>query len=97
MLDSGDQLVQEQSAGGGEALQLPATGDMPGSARVARRRFSFGEPLCSAAVTRQNSAPDLLRGGSVSQGVQADLASRGVKARFLEGGLAAWQGTQSKG
>lgn len=39
---------------------------MPGSARVARRRFSFGEPLCSAAVTRQNSAPDLLRGGSVS-------------------------------
>jgi hypothetical protein len=59
-------MVQEQSAGGGDALQLPATGDMPGSARVARRRFTFGEPLCSAAVTRQNSAPDLLRGGSVS-------------------------------
>ena len=37
-----------------------------------------------------------VRGGSVSQAVQADLASRGVKARFLEGGLAAWQGTQPK-
>lgn len=31
-----------------------------------------------------------VRGGSVSQGVQAALAARGVKARYLAGGLAAW-------
>jgi uncharacterized protein len=31
-----------------------------------------------------------VRGGQVSQGVQAALAARGVTARFLEGGLVAW-------
>lgn len=31
-----------------------------------------------------------VRGGSVSQNVQAALAERGVKARYLAGGLEAW-------
>jgi len=31
-----------------------------------------------------------VRGGGVSQGVQTVLAKRGVAARYLEGGLAAW-------
>jgi uncharacterized protein len=31
-----------------------------------------------------------VRGGSVSQSVQAALSERGVKARYVEGGLAAW-------
>ncbi|MHC1700381.1 MAG: rhodanese-like domain-containing protein [Humidesulfovibrio sp.] len=38
-----------------------------------------------------------VRGGSVSQGVQAALAARGVKARFVEGGLEAWQALDRKG
>lgn len=37
-----------------------------------------------------------VRGGSVSQGVQAALEARGVKARYVEGGLAAWQTTPEK-
>jgi len=37
------------------------------------------------------------RGGSVSQGVQAALAARGVKARYVEGGLEAWQALDRKG
>lgn len=32
-----------------------------------------------------------VRGGSVSQGVQAALEARGVNARYVEGGLAAWE------
>lgn len=32
-----------------------------------------------------------VRGGAVSQGVQAALSARGVAARYLEGGLAAWE------
>jgi len=38
-----------------------------------------------------------VRGGSVSQSVQASLAERGVKARYVEGGLEAWQATDKKG
>jgi rhodanese-related sulfurtransferase len=37
-----------------------------------------------------------VRGGSVSQGVQATLSARGVKARYVEGGLAAWQALAEK-
>jgi rhodanese-related sulfurtransferase len=37
-----------------------------------------------------------VRGGAVSQGVQAVLAQRGVSARYLEGGLAAWSATDNK-
>lgn len=32
-----------------------------------------------------------VRGGSVSKGVQAALAARGVSARYVEGGLEAWK------
>ena len=37
-----------------------------------------------------------VRGGGVSQGVQAALDARGVKARYVEGGLEAWQATAQK-
>lgn len=36
-----------------------------------------------------------VRGGSVSQGVQAALAARGIKARYLAGGLAAWDASEA--
>ena len=32
-----------------------------------------------------------VRGGSVSKSVQAALEERGIKARYIEGGLAAWE------
>ena len=32
-----------------------------------------------------------VRGGSVSKSVQAELESRGVTARYVEGGLEAWK------
>lgn len=32
-----------------------------------------------------------VRGGGVSQSVQAALESRGIKARYVEGGLEAWK------
>ena len=32
-----------------------------------------------------------VRGGSVSASVQAELEARGLKARYVEGGLAAWE------
>jgi rhodanese-related sulfurtransferase len=38
-----------------------------------------------------------VRGGAVSQSVQAALEVRGVKARFLEGGLAAWEAQATPG
>jgi rhodanese-related sulfurtransferase len=38
-----------------------------------------------------------VRGGQVSQEVQAALTERGVTARYLEGGLAAWAATEKKG
>jgi rhodanese-related sulfurtransferase len=38
-----------------------------------------------------------VRGGSVSQNVQAALTERGVKARYVEGGLEAWKATAPKG
>lgn len=34
-----------------------------------------------------------VRGGSVSQSVQKQLAEAGIKARYLEGGLQAFRGT----
>ena len=37
------------------------------------------------------------RGGSVSRGVQAALAQRGVKARYVEGGLEAWRANKAAG
>jgi rhodanese-related sulfurtransferase len=37
-----------------------------------------------------------VRGGSVSQGVQAALEARGVKARYVEGGLEAWRSAPGK-
>ncbi len=37
-----------------------------------------------------------VRGGGVSQGVQAALTERGVRARYVEGGLAAWAATAQK-
>lgn len=36
-----------------------------------------------------------VRGGSVSQSVQAALESRGVSARYVEGGLEAWRQSKS--
>lgn len=36
-----------------------------------------------------------VRGGSVSRSVQAALEARGVKARFLEGGLEAWRANEA--
>lgn len=38
-----------------------------------------------------------VRGGSASQGVQVALTARGVKVRYVEGGLEAWQATDKKG
>lgn len=37
-----------------------------------------------------------VRGGSVSSSVQAALTERGVKARYVEGGLEAWRATAQK-
>ena len=37
-----------------------------------------------------------VRGGSVSKSVQADLEARGVKARYVEGGLTAWESSEKK-
>jgi rhodanese-related sulfurtransferase len=34
------------------------------------------------------------RGGSISASVQAKLRDRGVDARYVEGGIAAWRGTE---
>jgi len=46
------------------------------------------------AVEIPADAPVVLycvRGGSVSKGVQAALAARGISAQYVEGGLEAWK------
>lgn len=42
-----------------------------------------------------NAVVFCVRGGAVSQGVRAALESRGIRARYLQGGLAAWEADEA--